>query len=1071
MKNFILILFCLLVFQNIKAQQSQVVAGHIISAATNEPVSLSTVSALKSNAVTTSNNSGYFQLNLTIFPDTLVITYLGKTLKKVVVQSPNSNLNIQIIMAATQLEEVAINTGYEKLKPNQVNGSYTVINTETLNKQTGTNILDRLNGVASGILFNVGKSNPNPQNKTNITIRGLSTINGPLDPLIVLDNFIYEGDINNINPNDIESITILKDAAATSIWGARAGNGVIVITSKKGALNEKVKINFNSNLIFQNKPDLYYLPRLSSAEYIDLEQFLFSKGYYDNQINNNSQPPLSPAVEIMLATKNNFLSSSDSASQIDALKKIDSRSQFNKYFYREGITQQYSLSLQGGSSNLAWLLSGGYDKSITNLRANSERINLRLDNTYRPFKKLDINTGLSYSSTDNITGEPDFRSASSITGTLFVPYLQFADKDGNALPVTHNYRIGYIDTAGNGKLFDWHYYPLDDWKHSQNKMKIDEIIANIGIRYKITNDIGLQLRYQYQQQNNVGSILNDTSSFYTRDIINLFTQIDDQDGTLKYIVPVGGILHQSQADQFSQNFRSQIDFHRAWTTSRVNALVGFESREIGNTSYSNTYYGYYADPLTVSNVDVINYYPDYITGSASQLSGASGFLKTNYRFASFFANGSYSFKEKYFINGSGRKDGSNIFGASTNNKWKPLWSAGFGWAISKESFYNIHWLPYLKLSITTGSSGNVDVTKTPLPVAGAAVDYVTGLPFIRITMLNNPNLRWEQVTQSNLRLAFEFPQNRVSGSIEYYHKNGKDLYGMAPYDYTAWGRNPTITKNVAAMKGNGIDVSLMSRNLTGAFSWNTQLFFSFNESRTTKYYSVVDNPVSQAIGGGDIINPIVGKPLYSIFAYKWGGLDENGNPQGFIGKERSTDYNAISKNIFDTGMEGGSLVYKGSATPKVFGNIINSIFWKGLEFDFNISYALGYSLFRPALTYSALLKQGIGQGEYSERWQKPGDEQFTNIPSFVYPADSRRDQFYQFSEINVIKGDNLRLKYVNISYEFSGWKYLPFKTLRIYANVSNLGLLWRANHENIDPDFLSSVPTPQRYTIGVRTGF
>jgi TonB-dependent SusC/RagA subfamily outer membrane receptor len=142
-----------------------------------------------------------------------------------------------------------VNTGYQKLKPNEVNGAVTVIDKKTLNQQTGPGILERLEGVTSGLAFNRGFGNGNAQNKTGINIRGLSTINGPLDPLIVVDNFIYEGDIKNINPNDVESITILKDAAAASIWGARAGNGVIVITTKKGRLNERTKVDFNSSLI------------------------------------------------------------------------------------------------------------------------------------------------------------------------------------------------------------------------------------------------------------------------------------------------------------------------------------------------------------------------------------------------------------------------------------------------------------------------------------------------------------------------------------------------------------------------------------------------------------------------------------------------------------------------------------------------------------------------------------------------------------------------------------------------------------------------------------------------------
>lgn len=1071
MKKYILFLCCLFTTLQLLAQKPQIVTGCIIDQENNDPVFLATVSAGIAGHATTTDKAGYFKITIPRFPDTLIITHLGYRMQKVPLPFATENIQVSLQSFATTLDEVAINTGYQKLNPNEINGSYVVIDNKVLNRQTGTNILDRLNGVTSGLIFNTGKSNPNPQNTTNITIRGLSTINGPLDPLIVVDNFIYDGAITNINPNDVESVTVLKDAAATSIWGARAGNGVIVITTRKGKFDEKLKVDFNTNVIIQDKPDLYYLPQISSGDYIDLEQFLFRQGYFDDQMNSSSYPPLSPAVEIMLATGNGSIAAADSASKIDALKKIDSRDQFTKYFYRKGITQQYALTLHGGSSALAWLLSGALDKDISNLKAEVNKINLRFENTYRPFKNMDINAGVYYTNSKNVSGERGYRSTSSITGSLFVPYLQFVDQDNNALPVTYQYRAGFADTSGNGKLLDWHYYPLDDWKHSVYKQQTDEIMANIGLQYKITGDIGLLIRYQYQQQNGIQKSLNDTSSFYARDKINLFTQIDNQDGTVKHIVPVGGILIQSGTRQFSENFRTQLNFQKTWQQHNLNALAGFETRETENSSNSNTYYGYYEDPLIFTNVDVVNYYPTYITGSTQQLSGAGVLAATNYRFASFFSNASYSYKNRYSISGSVRRDGSNIFGAKTNDKWKPLWSAGVGWTISKEPFYKLRWLPHLRITLTKGRSGNVDVTKIPMPVGGAGSDYVTGLPFIRINALNNPELKWEQIAQTNVRIEFGSTQNRIAGSFEYYYKKGSDLYGPTPYDYTAWGINPTITKNVAAMKGKGIDISLTTHNLTGKVNWNTNLLFSYTESRTTKYYTGLQNPVSQAIGGGNTINPLVGRPLYSIFAYKWGSLDESGNPQGFIEDKKTTDYLAITNNIFDKGMDGGSIVYKGSASPVVFGNLVNTITWKHFEMDINISCELGYYLFKPALSYTALIRQGTGNGDYANRWQQPGDENKTNVPSFIYPVDNRRDLFYQLSEVNVIRGDNIRLRYINLSYDFYAPKKLPFNSLQLYMNISNIGILWRANHEHIDPDYVSAIPLPKMLTIGLRSGF
>ena len=211
--------------------------------------------------------------------------------------SGKTKLDISLKSKVTALGDVivTVSTGYEDIPKERATGSFAKINNATLNQQTGTNILKRLDGVTSGLQFTVGKSNTNPQNKTNITIRGLSTINGPLDPLIVLDGFIYEGDINNINPNDIDNVTVLKDAVATSIWGARAGNGVIVISTKKGKYNQKLQIGFTSTVIVNSKPDLDYLPQMATSDYIDVEQFLFGKGYFNTRINRKYQG-LTPAV-------------------------------------------------------------------------------------------------------------------------------------------------------------------------------------------------------------------------------------------------------------------------------------------------------------------------------------------------------------------------------------------------------------------------------------------------------------------------------------------------------------------------------------------------------------------------------------------------------------------------------------------------------------------------------------------------------------------------------------------------------------------------------------------------------
>ena len=233
MREFLIIIVVsyLLLNVNIQAQEN-IVSGKIVSKENAKPLSNINIQSFQNRINAVSDNKGDFIIVLPALPDTLIITHIGYKAQRIYVSAAVAGLQVIMERNSTDLEEIIVNTGYQKIRGNEINGSVVVIDNNTLNQQTGTDILKRLKGVTSGLAFNEEYGNGNTLNKTNISIRGLSTINGPLDPLIVVDNFIFEGDIKNINPNDVESITVLKDASATSIWGARAGNGVIVIVTK-----------------------------------------------------------------------------------------------------------------------------------------------------------------------------------------------------------------------------------------------------------------------------------------------------------------------------------------------------------------------------------------------------------------------------------------------------------------------------------------------------------------------------------------------------------------------------------------------------------------------------------------------------------------------------------------------------------------------------------------------------------------------------------------------------------------------------------------------------------------------
>jgi TonB-linked SusC/RagA family outer membrane protein len=1028
--------------------------GHILTGANIQEAS--------GYAYTVNQESG-FTIEVNRLPDTLIITYTGYLTQKIPVSKSTGYLKIVLEQSINGLHDVEVNTGYQQVPKERSTGAYDFIDNKTLNLQAGSNILQRLNGVASGVLVNQPIT-------TTLTVRGISTISASKDVLIVVDNFIYEGDINNINPNDVQNITVLKDAAATSIWGARAGNGVIVITTKKGHLGQKLKIEASVNAIIVPKPDLYAQPTISSSDYIDVEQFLYRQGYFNGAITNSIRRhyPLTPAVQIFVDKANGLISAEDSAKQINALKAIDTRDEYNKYFIQPAQTQQYSLNIRGGRQDIAYNFGASLDKSINTYDAPSHKLNLHFTNTYKPFKNLSLQVGVYFTDSKAETGKPTYNSI-AINGKK-VPYLQFADKDGNALPIDMAWLGAYTDTAGGGKLLNWKYYPLEDYKHQYATTNRQEFVANAAIDYKFYKDLGISLKYQYQKQQTTQNVMYDTASYHTRDLINTYTQIDPETGKVTHIVPVGNILNTTDKYTTSYNFRAQLNFNHDWAdNSNINAIAGWEVRQADNHGSGNLFYGYYEDPLSYEGVDPTNRYPKYTGGSGSIPSGGS-LTHTLNRYVSIYGNAAYNWRRLYTVSASVRKDASNIFGVSTNDKWSPLWSAGLAWNMSNEKFYKSEILPYLKIRLTYGFSGNVDLSRSAVPIAVIASPNYSSSYYTnaRVITLNNPSLRWEKTGMLNLGVDFRLKKDLISGSVAYYHKKGTDLYGPSPYDYTTYGLSATLTKNVANMIGRGVDLQLRSLNINKEFKWTTDFLFNYNTDEVTKYYNT--GGAVYAPTWGSSISPLEGKPVYALLSYKWGGLNNQGQPQGYVNGELSTDYGAITLNATSV----DSLVYDGQFMPKYFGSINNTITWKGFSLTAAINYNLDFFFRKQGLSYAALFKSGTDYGLYTKRWQKPGDELTTNIPSMVYPVNSAGENFYQMSSVNVDKGDNIRLQFINLSYDFKEnrlMKRLNFSTMQLYIIASNLGILWRANKDHLDPANPTGIPSTYSLTFGLRANF
>ncbi|MGY3055246.1 TonB-linked SusC/RagA family outer membrane protein [Pedobacter sp. UYEF25] len=1047
---FLIGMFTLLLLLAARTSYAQQLSGKIYSRSTQSgiPATLSF-----NNHKMATDGQGHFNINRVTFPLQLRVSALNYLTLDTLLLQPENSLLLYLKPIASQLDEVLVSTGYQQVKKEQLTGSVQQISAVQLREQVSVNVLSRLEAIGSGL--DVDRSTTDGR----ITIRGLSSINGPKEVLVVLDNFPYEGDLNNINPADVESITLLKDAAASSIWGSRAGNGVIVITTKKGRYNEAVKIQAQALASIVQKPNLFRFARMGSSDYIDVEQFLFKQGFYNDAYNDSYRPGLSPVVETLF---DSGLSETEKQHKIDGWRGLDVRNDFDRLVYRPGLNQQYSLNLNAGTARYNWLLNGGYDQNKDNLNANFKRLNLRYGLNLKLITGLEASVSMAYTDSRSGSGRDGYGTVASYNGQLY-PYAQLADAQGNALPIVNQYRLSYLQ-ALDPRLLDWKYYPLTDSQYSTSNSTQSDLNLNAGLHYTLENGLGIQLLYRFERQQSKSDQLWGAESYAARDLVNNFTQLNDNE--LSYVIPKGGIDNINHARLTAHDIRLQGSYQKNFGAHHLNVLLGGERRELINAQQSSRYYGFDPNQLNVGAVDLVNPYNTFISGGESYVPDGQGLGLTNNRYVSAYANLGYDYKNTYLLYGSVRRDASNLFGVNTNNKWKPLWSAGIGWIVGN-TFKLPKQINYFKLRASYGFSGNADPAQTGLTTISYNENSpYTQSPYARITRFANPDLRWETVQTFNAGIDFRFFTNRISGSVDYYRKKGSDLFGIYPVDYTA-GTGPELIKNVASMHSRGIDLSIQSQNINeGKFRWQTTFNVSSNKDEVTKYYSVAANG-SAYIGTGSITG-LVGKPVYAVFSYKYAGLNASGDPVGFLGGLASTDYTALT----GSGTSITDLVFSGSVLPTIFGNLGNQFTYKNFGLTVALSYKLGYYFRKNSIQYSNLVGSGIGHPDYALRWQHLGDELHTTVPAFQYPVDAARSNFYSGVQSLVEKADHVRLQYINFDWQ------LPLAMLkkqaasvRVFANCNNVGLLWAANRRRIDPDYNEVLPPARTFSLGLQINY
>lgn len=1031
-----------------------------------------TIKLLQNNRSVQTDLNGHFSFVNVKYPDTLVVHHMGHLEKKLIVKSPTIDIKVQLDSLHHRIEEVqVVNTGFYKIPKERATGSFTIVDNSLINRSVGGSVLQRLDGVASGVQFVA----PNGTKASDIRVHGLATIQSDASPLIVLDNFPYDGDIASINPNDIENVTILKDAAAASIWGARAGNGVIVITTKKGMYNKKAQVSLNSNITIGERPDLFYSRKwLPSETVMKIEMEKYKSGNYYKA--NASQFPFPQYVEMLIARDNGTLSEEEFLRKENILKSTDARKEAMQYLYQPSVFQQCALNMRGGGERFLYYISGGYDRNKENVIGNNNsRLNLNMENSFRPNKNLEISSGLWYSQIQNQNdgiGWEQLKSNVYLVGLS--PYMQLWSDNEGALPIIKDYRSSYVDRAVEDGLLDWQFRPLEDRNLVDRQNNQDELRINGTLRYSFLNNFNILTSYQYTKGRSNSAILYDKNSYYVRDLVNRFTQ----ENSMK-IIPHGGIYQdQSPTLSIGHTGRTQLNYAQNFNNEHaVNALIGGEIRQfVVDSEPGNTLFNY--DPELLTGTNIFNYTEYYPTRpSGYQRIPYYNYIKKRFtdRYLSYFGNGSYTYKDRYILSGSLRWDGSNLFGVKINQKGTPLWSIGGSWDLTKENWVRLSLLEYLRIRTTYGSAGNVNKNVSAFPtIVHQGADFMSGMDYAYVRSVGNPSLKWERVNTFNIGLDSRLLNSRLSLSAEYYIKRAENLIGadILPWStgiYTgSQAQNSNLT-NYANMRTDGIDVQLNTINLEGAFKWDSYLLFSYVRNKVTDYKINKSVLIYNYFYMPSV--PMLGKSRDVLMAIPWNGLNpENGYPIVKINGEQSQDY-----NTYFNGLKPEDLIASGVSVPPYFGSLRNVFGYKGITLDFMISWKAGYAFRRSSISSGQEYYLGY-HVDYMKRWKQAGDENITNIPASV-PIDKtviNSGPIYTNSQALITDASHIRLQDINVSYRLpkNFCSKLNISDLKIFAYARNIGLIWSANEFGLDPDYPDSDYTyPRSYALGFQFNF
>ncbi len=1054
-------------------QRGRKISGQV-NDESKEPLSGVSIQNLNSKMGTFSDSKGAYVIEAND-GDRLRFYMIGMLQKEVIVTKGASVYNIEMITDIVQLEAVVV-TGYQTISRDRAAGAVSIINAAEIQNRPSTNIISAMDGMFTGLRVH-GDGGTN-----KLTIRGISTMTmGDSNPLVVVDGFKVENGLESINPNDVETVHILKDASASSIWGARSSNGVVVITTKRAKKGLHVK--FNSFVSIQDKIDLEYAnPIASSKDALRWEKYLWDNGKMfssfsiSREVDGNNNPA-TMGITLMNMRDLGRISQNEYNQQITKLEQIDYKDDVYKYLLENAFAQNYDLSINGASDKNQYVFNVRYTKNQSSFKYSHNReILANFRNNYNITRWLDFNFSIMTRFSKNNNSGASLSDIKNIS-----PYERIIDDNGAYTKMIGAHYQEFIDDVNGVFPKDWNYNLLQEIKSRELLSERNSLRMQSSLNFKLFRGLTYETKFQYEVYKTENNSYYSEDSYYVRDQINKWVDYNEATRKVsKLYVPLGGQLLKGYSTNRAYNFGNQLKYNQSFGRHEVTGGLFTEISSSINESYSApTIFGYNPDMLTTQTPEIFYPIHSYWGATNYTLTGLNPSLRyTDERFFSILGNIAYTLDNKYSVTGSFRIDASNLIVDDPKYRYAPFWSVGLNWKADKEDFIrgrNI--FDRLNVRFSYGHTGNVVTSTSFVPLVTLMGVYApTGVEYAVINDYGNPALTWERTKSTNFGIDFTLKGPKLYGTVELYNKHGIDIVGEI--DLPRLTGTSLQEFNTAEILNRGVELNLNYELSSPSIdlTWLTKLNFSYNHSKVLSLKRVSYSAASIRVPHFE-----EGRAVGSIYSYKYLGMNENNIPylQGI--DENTWTFNNVAPSTSD---HRDYMIYSGSNQPKVLLGWQNSLYFKGFHLSAFITGEFGHIFRRATFNYPILTNSKESSILHKDVVQVL-DNKATHIPLMPSTTETNLQAWgslAQFLHTNIDKASTIRLQEVNLSYNLpaSLISGTGFSNVKLYCQVSNVGLLWSASHDGMDPRYILNstsiaattlVKPPRKYTFGLSFEF